>query len=220
MDRIWPDGTASDQRWRPPGTTDTASPTSAATRAPRTHRRARPAFDSSVRRGRRDLTDGLGSVLQRADDVAGCLPSLVRVFGETAAHEVVERRRRQRLKRGNRGRFMTENSGPDAGRAVAVERAPSGQHLEHDRAEREQIAPRVHFGAFDLFGRHVADGAQDGAVLVSGRIVALEPSLPLRARQRGSRDQASSRAPVDSRLRSAGTSRGRNRAASRLPPSA
>ena len=64
---------------------------------------------------------------------------------------------------------MLENGGADAGRAVPVERPPPGQHLEDDRAEREQIAPRIDLVTFDLFGRHVADRAQDGAVRASRR---------------------------------------------------
>jgi hypothetical protein len=71
---------------------------------------------------------------------------------------------------------MAENGGPDGDRAVAVERAPSGQHLEDDRAEREQVAARIHIDACDLFGSHVADGAGDGAVLRQPPVVALEPS--------------------------------------------
>ena len=50
---------------------------------------------------------------------------------------------------------------------VAVERALPGQHFEQDRSEREQVAPCVYFAAVDLFGRHVPDRTQDGAVRVT-----------------------------------------------------
>ena len=46
--------------------------------------------------------------------------------------------------------------------------------FEPDRSERKQIAPCVHLAAFDSFGRHVANRAQDGAVARDRRRIAVE----------------------------------------------
>ena len=101
------------------------------------------------------------------------MPSLVRIFGKTPAYDLVDRRRHQRLKRGDRGRLTLEDRKADSGRAVPVECPLPGQHLVEDRTEREQIAAGVHLAAANLFGRHVANRTRDGATARQVRIVTL-----------------------------------------------
>ena len=62
----------------------------------------------------------------------------VRVLRKTAAHDGVKRGRRQRLREETDGGSWPRTPSGRGARAVAVERAPSGQHLEEDRAEREE----------------------------------------------------------------------------------
>ena len=40
----------------------------------------------------------------------------------------------------------------------------SGHHLVEDRAEREDVGPRVGLLSFELLGRHVLQGSEDRAL--------------------------------------------------------
>ena len=73
------------------------------------------------------------------------------------------------------------------GRRVAVESPRAREHLVENRSEGKDVAPPVGRLALDLFGRHVAEGAQDHAGLgpasVERRQVRLRPRRALRLRQ-------------------------------------
>ena len=94
MDRIWRDDGAS--------SASAGTLPSAPTRTiPRSRRPGlRPIHLHAARQNAvaRVRVRRFGYLLQLAQHVACCLPSLVRILGETAAHDVVERRRHQRLK--------------------------------------------------------------------------------------------------------------------------
>ena len=113
------------------------------------------------------------------------------------------------------GAVLDENGGTNHGRAIAVERAPRGQHFEQDRSEREQVATCVHLAAGDLFGSHVADRTQNGAGARHVRLVTFERlgSAKNGPRQESYRQWSHRRLAVPHP--SAGISRGQNREASR-----
>ena len=60
---------------------------------------------------------------QFAFHVAGVLPAFIRVPLQTLLDDMIERRRRQRLARGDRGRRVLQDRADDAGRRCTVERS-------------------------------------------------------------------------------------------------
>ena len=94
----------------------------------------------------------------------GALDALVRIFGETGRDDAVERGWRERLHRRHTRRLVLENRAKEARARFALERRPARQHLEQQRAEREDVCARVGLEPFDLLGRHVLKRAEDGAL--------------------------------------------------------
>ena len=70
---------------------------------------------------------------------------------------------------------MLENGSTDVGHRVPFERRPPRQHLESDGAERKQVASSIDVVTSDLFGSHVADRAQNGAVSSHLRVITFRP---------------------------------------------
>ena len=62
-------------------------------------------------------------------------------------------------------RIVFQNRTHRFGGRLAVERAPSAEHLVDDGAQAEDIGPVIGRGAAHLLGRHVADGAEHKAGL-------------------------------------------------------
>ena len=83
------------------------------------------------------------------------------IFAEAAADDLVEVRRD--VFEGLGLCFEDGRHGGEVG--VAGEGAAAGEHLVEERAEAEDVGADVDFLAFGLLGRHVGDGAQDGAFL-------------------------------------------------------
>ena len=93
------------------------------------------------------------------------LKPIVRVLLETGANDAVDRLGDLRLHRDERRRLAIEDCGNHTGVAGGIEWPATRDHFVEDRAEGEQIAPMVGFLAFELFRRHVFEGAEHGAVL-------------------------------------------------------
>ena len=102
--------------------------------------------DRCVRR----ILGARAQALQLQFHVMRCLPPFVGLFRETAAHDVVERLRREWLKRGNGWRIALQNRSDDTGGGFAVKGSPAGEHLVQHRAERKHIAAGVGLLSFDL----------------------------------------------------------------------
>ena len=130
--------------------------------------------------------------IQRSSLATSCaaLPAVVGVLLEALAHDVVERRRRQRLHGRDRRRLASETIA--AIRLVfdlALERAPARRHLVEQRAEREDVGPRVGLLPLELLGRHVLERAEDRPFAAS----AAWPASAVVGRGRGTTPQC--RAP-------------------------
>ena len=118
--------------------------------------------------------DRFRCLLQRTKEIARRLPSLAWILRQAAAQKVVHGAGHQRFDGRERRRIVPDYGGTDAGCAVAIERPRAGDHLEHDRTEREQIAPGVRVTALDLFRSHVPDRPHDRAAARRMRVVALQ----------------------------------------------
>ena len=77
---------------------------------------------------------------------------------------MVERGRREGRERRDDGRFRFENFGDEARLRRGLERPPAGGHLVQEGAQREDVGARVRWQALDLFGRHVRQRADEGAL--------------------------------------------------------
>ena len=71
---------------------------------------------------------------------------------------------RERLNARHRRRLVLQNRAEQARARLAFERRAPGEHLEQQRAEREDVGPRVGLEPFDLFRRHVLKRAEDRAL--------------------------------------------------------
>ena len=95
-------------------------------------------------------------------------------------------------------RLVLQNRAEQARARLALERRPAGQHLEEQRAEREDIGARVGLEPFDLLRRHVLERAEDRALRGQFGGVVGSIDRPL-ARRRGAalfaRPKSSSLAP-------------------------
>ena len=101
--------------------------------------------------------------MEFAEEIAGGLPAVVRGFGEALSDEAIERGRGHRLDGGDR-RWIGGHHGRDEARlAGAHETSAAGDHLVEHCAEGEDVGARVGLFAFELLGRHVGIGSEDGA---------------------------------------------------------
>ena len=149
------------------------------------------------------------------------LPSLVRILGETAAHDVVHGRRHQRLKRGHRGRFVLEEW-----RRGHWSRCPRRTRASRSTSRRRPLRTRT--GRYVRLPRGLRSvrapctgpypGWRRGASRSRRHLRAARRAIA-RPRQAWYR-RWSHRRLADPHLRPAGISRGQNRAASRRSPSA
>src|SRR5260370_35599684 len=71
---------------------------------------------------------------------------------------------RQRRDLGWGLRLLVEDGRQSREGGLAAEGAPPGKHLVEDGAEAENVRARVQLPAFRLLRRHVAEGADDGAL--------------------------------------------------------
>ena len=137
-----------------------------------------------------------------AQQIARALIPVVRILREARADDAVERRRGDGLDARHRRRLVLQNRAEQARARLAFERRAAGEHLEQQRAEREDVGARVGLEPFDLFGRHVLKRPEDRAL-----------RRQVRRRRRQHRQRRSSRRPARR------SSPGRSRAASRPPSS-
>ena len=67
-----------------------------------------------------------------------------------------------------RFRLLVQNGGERGDSAVTLEGAPPGHHFVKHGSEGEDVRAGIDGLALGLLGRHVGDGAQDGAFLGGG----------------------------------------------------
>ena len=101
---------------------------------------------------------------QLAGQVVRTVPAIVWIFLQTGADDGIEGRGHERLKFRDRSRCVAEDGGNDADRCAAREGALTGDHFVEHRAESKDVGPRVCRPAFELFGRHVVQRANDRAL--------------------------------------------------------
>ena len=102
-----------------------------------------------------------GDPSQLDQQIVRGLPAIVRILGETARHEPIERPWRHRQQRRQRRRIDVHDRRDQARLALAVERLPAGEHFVEHGAEREDVGARVDGLSLHLLRRHVAHGAED-----------------------------------------------------------
>ena len=95
----------------------------------------------------------------------GALEALVGIFREADSYQALERGRGERLQRGDGRGFGGQYGGDDAGSGLAVKSFFARGHFVEHGAERENIGAGVGFFAFELFGGHVLECADDAALL-------------------------------------------------------
>ena len=96
------------------------------------------------------------------------MPAIVGVLGEAPFQDPIKRRRRERLARRNRWWLAFEDRCNQTRLALALECLLACRHLIDDCAKGEDIRACVGLFAFELFGRHVLERAEDRAL--SGQI--------------------------------------------------
>jgi hypothetical protein len=87
-----------------------------------------------LHRGKVELSASISSPLQLGAQVARRLPTCFRIFGEAPSHDPIERGRRERLNRGDRGRLAGDDRRDQRRLVPAFEGFPARQHLVQDRA--------------------------------------------------------------------------------------
>src|SRR5262245_45746492 len=75
--------------------------------------------------------------------IPSALPAVADVLDEAALHDVIERRRRQRLHRREHGRLLLENGCDDTGGIGAVEGSPACKRLVQHGAKSENVGAEV-----------------------------------------------------------------------------
>ena len=91
---------------------------------------------------------------KRQLEVASALVTVVGIFRQTTADDVVERAGLHRR------RLALHDRGDQAGAARAFEGAAAGDHLVDDRAEGEDVGAGVGVARLELLGRHVRHRAE------------------------------------------------------------
>jgi len=114
------------------------------------------------------LRAAFGDPLQFKKKVAGGLPAILGILCKADANGAVERWGCEGLQGADWFGVFLQNRGGHAQLALARESTLAGEHFVEDRAERKDVAARVEFPGFDLLGRHVLEGANDGALLGHG----------------------------------------------------
>ena len=117
------------------------------------------------RRGQTDLRAALRDPLELELHVVRGLEAVLGILRETRRDQAVERRRRHRHDRRRGRRAVLQDRADQARLALAVERLLPRRHLVEDRAEREDVAPRVGLAALELLGRHVLERPEDRPLL-------------------------------------------------------
>jgi len=97
--------------------------------------------------------------------VGGALPAVVGILRQAPDDGVLQRRRGEGFNAGDGCGFFFEDGGGHAELALARKSALARQHFVEERAQREDVAAAVDFFAFDLFGRHVLESADNRAFL-------------------------------------------------------
>ena len=136
-------------------------------------RQAEAAAAANSARGRNVRGDcvcvaaGAGGLLRDAfqlqADVVSGLETVFAIFGEAGGDEIVEGWGRGRFGGADGVGVFFQNGGGDADLAFAFEGALAHGHFVEDCAEGENVGAGVGLFAFDLFGRHVLDSADDAA---------------------------------------------------------
>ena len=93
----------------------------------------------------------------------GGLKSVLPIFGQTGSDEIIKGWRRGRLGRADRVGVFFEDGRGYADLTFAFEGALAHGHFVEDCAESKNVGARVSLFAFDLFGRHVLDSADNAA---------------------------------------------------------
>ena len=121
-----------------------------------------PSRAGSVRRDRHAGSAATFSdPLQLQPDIVRGLHARVRILREACAHEIIERGRYRVLDLVQRRRVLVEDRRKQARLALALERLPSGEHLEQNRTKRKDVGAGVGIGSLDLFRRHVLHRAEN-----------------------------------------------------------
>jgi hypothetical protein len=105
----------------------------------------------------------IGDQLQHERHVPRVLEPFGRGLGETAAHDALERGRRDRLEVGHRVWLAIHDRGDQARLALARERRGAGRHFVEHAAQRPEVAAGVGLLGFEDLGRHVLERADDRA---------------------------------------------------------
>ena len=106
--------------------------------------------------------DCLRYPLQLALHIAHRLEPFVRVLLEACGDNAIQRRSECGVRKFDRLRAAARGS-PQSGRpAWRLECAATREHFIEQAAERPDVRARIDLAPFDLFGRHVIKGAENG----------------------------------------------------------
>src|SRR5207237_4298890 len=105
---------------------------------------------------RRETADGA----EVECEIASGLKALLGTLLQAMPHDALESLGHADVELDEIRRIFFEDRVQRFDRCVAAERLTSGQHLVEDRAERENVGALIAAESADLFGRDVADGAE------------------------------------------------------------
>ena len=103
--------------------------------------------------------------LQLVGQIARGLESPPGILLEAVTHELLESRVDVLVRGPEIRRILLEYRGHGLGGRTSLERAMAPEHLVHDDAKREDVAPAVDGRGLDLLGGHVADRSHHDARL-------------------------------------------------------
>jgi hypothetical protein len=121
--------------------------------------------------------------LKFAQQIAGGLPSIVRIFRQAGRNDAIEGSRSEWLHRSEARRRVPKDGGENARMTRALERLPPGHHLINDCPEGEDVSAGIDGPALDLFRRHVLHRAENCPAVREMRV----RSQPRRVTQRDGR---------------------------------
>ena len=122
--------------------------------------RSASAFDSSGFL-QRMLNSAARQPFQLIAKIARGLPSIIRILRQTSGNQSIHCGRGNGLQLRDRLWSVFQDRAHHADGALSIESLSTGQHFVKDGAESKDVGTRVGLGAFELFGRHVMDAAQD-----------------------------------------------------------